>query len=122
MERERPPSPEMSMYPTYINRALRKDVDQVFDLLQASYKLEVGTDGIAFRTKNKFTLKDQVRKSIGDMLVIRDHRKILGCVVCFLNRGVAEVSVLAVLPEYQNKGYGTRLLEAAENKHRQVVC
>lgn len=64
------------MYPTYVTRAVRRDVDQIFYLVNEAYKIEMGDEGIAYRNGEKYHLKDQTRKHIADMLVLRDHKQV----------------------------------------------
>ena len=64
------------MYPTYIARATRKDIDQIFFLVNEAFKPELGNEGIAYRATEKYVLKDQCRKHISDMIVLRDHKQV----------------------------------------------
>ncbi len=65
-------------YPTYIAKATRRDLGNVFDLVNKAYELEIGEDGIAYKNCNKYRLKDQARKQLGDMILIRNHRQASG--------------------------------------------
>ena len=64
------------MVNTIIQRAQRKDCDQIFALVNEAFELEIGDSGIAYRKCNKYTLKDHTRKHLEDMWVIRDGRKV----------------------------------------------
>ncbi len=63
-------------YPTYITKATRRDLGLVFELVNKAYALEKGSDGVAYKNCNKYRLKDQARKQLGDMILIRNHRQV----------------------------------------------
>ncbi len=63
------------MYPTYVTRANRRDCDAIFNLVNEAYKVEIGESGVAYKNCDKYRLKDQARKQLPDMLVLRDHRR-----------------------------------------------
>ncbi len=74
-----PPASEMPpnhYSSTYIQRATRKDIDPVFELVNECFSMEVGEDGLGFRNESKYRLRDQARKAIDDMLVMKDHTKV----------------------------------------------
>ena len=64
------------MVNTIIQKAQRKDCDQIFALVNEAFEPEIGDSGIAYRKCNKYTLKDHTRKHLEDMWVIRDGRKV----------------------------------------------
>ena len=66
------------MYPTYISKASRRDLDNVFDLVNETFKMEVGDEGVAYRNCERYELKDHARKHLNDMLVLKDHRRVRG--------------------------------------------
>ena len=63
-------------YPTYITRANKRDIDQIYNLVNAAYNVEKGDSGLGFKNCDKFTLKDHCRKKLDDMLVLRDHIRV----------------------------------------------
>ena len=64
-------------YPTYITRANKRDIDQIYNLVNLCYKVEIGQDGLGFKNCDKFTLKDHCRKKVDDMLILRDHIRVI---------------------------------------------
>ena len=54
----------------------------------------------------------------GTMFTIEDNGVKGVCVVTCEDGGVLEIKNIAVLPDYQNKGYGRALIEFIENKFR----
>jgi N-acetylglutamate synthase-like GNAT family acetyltransferase len=50
-------------------------------------------------------------KEQGNLYVLKERKKIIGCVVININNQEAELSHLAVLLEYHGKGYGEVLLD-----------
>ncbi len=65
-------------YPTYLCKATKRDLSAVFELVNAAYKVEIGSTGVAYKNCDKYRLRDQTRKQLDDMLLIRNHRQ-----VCF---------------------------------------
>lgn len=105
-----------------MNRATRRDLDQIFDLVNLSFKMEIGKSGLAYRKCDKYKLKDQTRKHLDDMWVAREGRKIVGCVRSVSHNGVTEIGPLAVLPDYQGQGIGAKLMDAVEHRGRNDKC
>lgn len=54
----------------------------------------------------------------GVMYVLEDNGVKGGILVCDAGRGVLEIKNIAVIPEYQNKGYGKRLIEFICEKYK----
>ena len=90
------------------------DVEELFHLVQAAYKLEIGTSGIAFKCADRYTTRSAVLKDISDMWVIRsggpNHnikarsgRQIIACAkgVIDATNQVIDIGPLAVHPDYQ---------------------
>ena len=59
-----------------IARATRKDTEEIYELVNAAFEIELGIEGLAYRQQNRFVLKDQVRKCIDDILVVKDQNKV----------------------------------------------
>ena len=59
-----------------VNRATRRDCDQIFDLVNKAFKMEIGKSGTAYRKCDKYRLKDSTRKHLEDMWVAREGRKV----------------------------------------------
>ena len=58
-------------------KANRKDLDEIYDLVNLAFKLEIGKSGIAYRKCDKYRLKDSARKHIDDMWVVKGNRKVI---------------------------------------------
>ena len=58
-------------------KANRKDLDEIYDLVNLAFKLEIGKFGIAYRKCDKYRLKDSARKHIDDMWVVKENRKVI---------------------------------------------
>lgn len=64
--------------PRTVAKAQRKDCDQIFELINAAFKCEIGKSGIAYRKCDKYRLKDSARKQLEDMWVVKESRRV-GC-------------------------------------------
>jgi len=105
-----------------VSRATRRDCDQIFELVNLAFKPEIGKTGIAYRKCDKYRLKDSARKHLEDMWVVKDNRKILGCVRAVAHNGMMEIGPVAVHPEFQRQGYGSRLMDTVENRSNAEKC
>jgi len=103
-------------------RATRRDCDQIFELVNLAFKPEIGKSGIAYRKCDKYRLKDSARKHLEDMWVVKDGRKILGCVRAVAHNGMMEIGPVAVHPEFQGQGYGSKLMDTVENRSNAEKC
>lgn len=96
-------------------RAVLPDVEQLHDLIQ-SYS-EAGT----LLPRSRAELCENVR----DFIVVEDKGHIVGCGALHLyGQHLTEIRSIAVLPDYQGKGAGRRLIESlmAEAEHHHVSC
>ena len=59
-----------------VSRASRRDTDQIFEVVNAAFKVEVGNEGLAYRSQDRFGLKDHVRKCLDDLIVIKDQKRV----------------------------------------------
>ena len=62
--------------PRTVAKAQRKDCDQIFELVNAAFKPEIGKTGIAYRKCDKYRLKDATRKHLDDMWVVKEGRRV----------------------------------------------
>ena len=62
--------------PRTVAKAQRKDCDQIFELINAAFKIEIGKTGIAYRKCDKYRLKDSARKHLEDMWVVKESRRV----------------------------------------------
>ena len=59
-----------------VTRAQRKECDQIFELVNQAFKPEIGKSGLAYKKCDKYRLKDEARKHLDDMWVVKDGRKV----------------------------------------------
>lgn len=63
---------------------------------------------------------ENIRKTIDDWIVAVEQQKVVGCVsLVYFNHSLCEVRSLAVSPEYQGNGLGSKLVNAAVDLARQ---
>jgi len=62
--------------PRTVAKAQRKDCDQIFELINAAFKCEIGKSGVAYRKCDKYRLKDSARKHLEDMWVVKESRRV----------------------------------------------
>ncbi len=61
---------------TYVTKATKRDLAAVFQLVNSAYTVEIGNEGIGYKNCDKYILKDQTRKQLGDMWLLRNHRQV----------------------------------------------
>lgn len=61
---------------TDLGPASKLDLDKIYDLINQAFAVEIGCEGVQYKNCEKFTLKDQVRKRLEGMLVIKQHRRV----------------------------------------------
>ena len=62
-------------------------------------------------------LKSMIYSNSGFTIVIEENNKIIGYgTAAKLNKNSMDIESIAILPEYQGKGYGTGLIEAIEGE------
>ena len=59
-----------------VTRAQRKECDQIFELVNQAFKIEIGKSGLAYKKCDKYRLKDEARKHLDDMFVVKEGRKV----------------------------------------------
>lgn len=65
--------------------------------------------------------EDMIDRYLEDsqMFVLRDGGEVIGeCVVQDLGNKILEIKNIAVMPHYQHKGYGCRLIDSVESRFR----
>ena len=62
--------------PRVVSKASRKDCDQIHELVNQAFKVEIGKAGIAYKKCDKYRLKDAARKHLDDMWVVKEGRKV----------------------------------------------
>lgn len=62
-------------------------------------------------------LKSMIYSNLSFTIVVEENNKIIGYGTAEkLNRNSMDIESIAILPEYQGKGYGSKLIEAIENE------
>lgn len=56
-----------------LRRAKESDLKELFDLINLSYDVERGNDGLAFKNTDRFKTVDSFRKLVGNTWVVRDN-------------------------------------------------
>jgi L-amino acid N-acyltransferase YncA/N-acetylglutamate synthase-like GNAT family acetyltransferase len=101
-----------------IQKASIEDAQDILELQKLAYVSEA-------EILNDFTIPP-LHQTTDQMLAEFDHQvflkvelegRIVGSVRCYLEEGTCHVSKLIVHPDHQNRGIGTRLLQAAEGRY-----
>ena len=85
------------------------DVEEIFQLITAAYKIEIGDSGVAFKNANRYTTRTAVLKDLPDMWVMRSTdknakgREIVACAKGTMSDSnqIIEIGPLAVKPDHQ---------------------
>jgi len=102
--------------------ATSTDVEEIFQLIKEAYKIEIGDSGLAFKCADRYTTRTAVLKDIPDMWVMRSSdqnkkgRQIVACAKGSLNDAnqIIDIGPLAVRPDYQGQGLGSKVLDFLE--------
>jgi amino-acid N-acetyltransferase len=89
-----------------IRQAEIKDIKKIYQLISP-----LGNKGILLNRA-----KEQIEKDINHFYVIEHNHDIIGCAALYKYGLMAEIACFAIKREYQNKGYGNKLLKFCE-KH-----
>lgn len=78
----------------------------------------VRTDAFCFGQNIPIELEfahDGSREELRALLLMEDHKPVAGCRIAFPQEGVGKIERVCVIREKQKSGYGSVLIEAAEN-------
>ena len=106
------------------------DVEDIFLLIQAAYKIEIGSTGLAFKSADRYTTRSAVIKDLPDLWVLRcsapssnntsadkqqvgtTSRTIVGCAKASIDatNQIVDIGPLAVKPEHQVKSLSLQVI------------
>ncbi|XP_059081299.1 uncharacterized protein LOC131879105 [Tigriopus californicus] len=92
------------------------DCQDIFDLVNEAYEVEIGDDGLAFKNCARFSALNEVEECLDNTWIIRDENGILVGTVRAVSKeeGVIHVGPLAVRKSHQHQGFGTKLVAFCE--------
>ena len=102
-----------------IIEAQEKDIEEILNLQYVAYQSEA----IIYNNFSIQPLTQTMEKAIEEfhnsvILIAVMNGKIIGSVRAFEKQGTAYIGKLMVLPAYQNRGMGKRLLQAIESEFK----
>lgn len=89
-------------------------MDEIFTLVNTSYAIEMGKDGLAFKNENRYFKKEETEAHLDQTWVMVENSDIMGSVTVNVQDRVGMIGPLAVNPKYQGRGLGSKLLNFAE--------
>ena len=102
--------------------ATLQDVDEIFEIVNSAYSVNIGNSGRAFKCANRYTSTKSVLEDLPFTWVLRAHKtpvnvNIIGCVKAVVNKNteIVKIGPVAVRPDYQGKGYGTQIMNFIES-------
>ena len=93
-----------------IRQAEIKDVKKIYQLISP-----LGNKGILMNRA-----KEQIEKDINHFYVIEHNHDLIGCAALYKYNLMAEIACFAIEREYQNKGYGNKLLKFCEKHSKKM--
>ena len=80
-----------------------EDVQTIFDIVKAAYRVELGDSGVAFKNADRYTSIQSVIEDLSSIWVLRDGGEIVGCIkgVITYNTKMVEIGPVAVKPDMQ---------------------
>lgn len=105
--------------PVAVRVGVREEIPALFELINAAYMVELGEEGVAFKSKTRYESPDELLPSIdaGQCLVASDAGgAILGCIVYTIDTDKSECHFgpFAVAPAAQGRGVGSALLRGID--------
>jgi GNAT superfamily N-acetyltransferase len=102
---------------TTIARATAKDLPEILKLQKLAYLSEaklLNDDSIQPLTQTPQELENEFQKTIILKLIDENTSEIIGSVRAYEQGGRVYIGKLMTRPDYQNRGFGTRLLKTIE--------
>ena len=80
-----------------------EDVQTIFDIVKAAYRVELGDSGVAFKNADRYTSIQSVIEDLSSIWVLRNGGEIVGCIkgVITYNTKMVEIGPVAVKPDMQ---------------------
>lgn len=101
-----------------VEKASTEDAEEILDLQKFAYvsEAEIIDD---FTIPPLHQTIDEIRSEFDHRIFLKVERegRIIGFVRCYLEEGTCYIGRLIVHPDHQNRGIGTKLLQAAENQY-----
>jgi len=100
-----------------IKRAVYEDLPQILDLQKLAYLSEaklVNNYSIQPLTQTLIELQNEFDKNIILKLFDEENNKIIGSIRAYEENGRVYIGKVIVHPDYQNKGFGAKLLKTIE--------
>ena len=100
-----------------IKRAVYEDLPQILDLQKLAYLSEaklVNNYSIQPLTQTLIELQNEFDKNIILKLFDEENNKIIGSIRAYKDNDRVYIGKVIVHPDYQNKGFGTKLLKTIE--------
>ena len=85
------------------------------DITNKAYAIESGSTGIAFKSTPRYQNITEIQMNLKYFQVLLLNNKIIGSVKAQCNEKIVEIGSLAIDPDYQGKGYGSKLLAHVES-------
>lgn len=93
-----------------IRQAEIKDIKKIYQLIKP-----LETKGILINRA-----KEQIEKDIKQFYIIEHNHNIIGCTALYQYHKMVEIACFAIHNDYQNKGYGNKLLEFCEKYTKKI--
>ena len=86
-----------------IRKAKTSELQELFDLINAAYKVEIGTSGLSFKSADRYRNLEELAKDLQWMSVleIEETGKLVGAVKAQIVENTVDIGPLAVDPNHQ---------------------
>lgn len=85
------------------------------DVTNKAYSIESGSTGIAFKSTNRYQNRTEIHINLDSFYVLIQTKKIIGAVKAKTSGSTIEIGSLAIDPDHQGKGFGSKLLTYVES-------
>lgn len=83
-------------------KAKPSDLEDIYNMVNEAYKVELGNKGISFKSTNRYENLDQAKANMDMTWVIRNEAgNVIACITCIVTDGLVFVGPLAVHPSHQ---------------------
>ena len=103
-----------------IRKARIEDTQVIMDMTNKAYSIYFGSTGIAFKRTNRYPgpryqNTSEIETNLDSFYVLLQDKKIIGAVKAKPNGSIVKIGSLAIDPDHQGKGYGSKLLTYVES-------